>query len=595
VASDADDGSIDKIAAAIANGPSKAARKKTRKSTKSRRADVNKLNIEATDKNSAPPSGVGSVVPAAGEGALAAVVSTPQKLQGSKRKVESDVDSAPASTSKRNKKAKTLVPTGVSSAWAEGLTPASLADARRDIKNAKSRTAGRLSTPRTPTLKTSIHQPASTPHLQASTPPPTTAAMLVSPTSSELDRNYPLLPVIKTKPFSYRSFDRATIEALAILAQRHGDALALQIEGPEAVPDVSEAQPKPDLEEPGSVNYGGCISDDDDDDEVERGGMSDSEDIKMDGQRTTGNTMVGVVISDENPPAPAPAPVTRTTRTTPSGKTKFTLKDLPDNVDPHTFKNVFMARLVAYIGVSLDPWVVKHNPKWPKIYAFPGTPLPTFAPGHAVWELSRQWVCTWRHNLATSAIQTIEEIADAKGFAAIPDALPEVQAVQACNRAEFIKGLVAEGLGPHRPFQSIAIRISPDQNKAIHVGRFQSVLVAKTFAHHLLAIGDPRGTSMTKEIGYPVGALGLSTAAVELALTLYRTGTFVHDGLKKADHFSHEMWGGRTQVYIQDAQKIVDSRWPSVMEIFGQREESSGDESAPDDLMEGSDLEDQDM
>ncbi|THH26538.1 hypothetical protein EUX98_g7654 [Antrodiella citrinella] len=81
------------------------------------------------------------------------------------------------------------------------------------------------------------------------------------------------------------------------------------------------------------------------------------------------------------------------------------------------------------------------------------------------------------------------------------------------------------------------------------------------------------------------------------------------------------MWGRRTQVYIQDAQKIVDSRWASVvntaasylgpppptrdndsssededadaprMDTFGQREESSGDESAPDDPMEESDLE----
>ncbi|THH14957.1 hypothetical protein EUX98_g9538, partial [Antrodiella citrinella] len=475
IASDADD-SINKIAAAIANRPTNAVSKKSRKSAKSRRADVNKLNIKAADKNSAAMPIVGSVAPAANS-ASAAAVSTPQGSQGSKRRAESEVESVPALASKRNKKAKTLVPTGVSSTWAEGLTPASLADARRDIKNAKLRTAGRLSTPRTTTPKTSISYPASTPSPRLQTPtPPSIAAMPVSPTSSELDRDYPLLPVVKTKPFHYHRFDRATIEALSILAQQHGDALALQIE-PGAVPDVLEAQPEPDLEEPGSVNYGGYISDNDDNDEAERGAMSDSdgEDIKMpmDGQRTTENTMVGIIVSDENPPAPAPSPVTRTTRTsTSSGKSKFTLSDLPGDVDHHTFKNVYIARLVAYIGVSIDPWVVKHNPDWSKIYSifwtssFPGTPLPTFAPGHAVWELSRQWVCTWRHNLAKSAIQSIEEIADAKGFAVIPSVLPEVQEVQASNRAEFIKALVAEGLGPHRPFQSIAIRISPDQNKA---------------------------------------------------------------------------------------------------------------------------------
>jgi len=158
-------------------------------------------------------------------------------------------------------------------------------------------------------------------------------------------------------------------------------------------------------------------------------------------------------------------------------------------------------------------------------------------------------------------------LANDNGFAIVETDSLEDQEDTAARRADFLKDFATCGLArPHYPFQSIAVRISPEGNRSVHVGRFQNILIARTFAQHLIAIGDTDGKiSSRKDIGFPVGALALATAAVERALTMYRTGVYVNGG-KKADHFSHENWGGRTRVYLHDAIKIADSRWPDVVQ-----------------------------
>ncbi|KAH9036094.1 hypothetical protein EDB84DRAFT_1198809 [Lactarius hengduanensis] len=89
-------------------------------------------------------------------------------------------------------------------------------------------------------------------------------------------------------------------------------------------------------------------------------------------------------------------------------------------------------------------------------------------------------------------------------------------------------------------------------------GSWQAPLLLQVFATHLRRVVKSPGN-----FGYPAGALALSTAALERALTQLESNT---NGNMKTTGFDNNPWGGITSQYAESTHKLPDRKWAQILE-----------------------------
>ncbi|KAH9031201.1 hypothetical protein EDB85DRAFT_1891189 [Lactarius pseudohatsudake] len=89
-------------------------------------------------------------------------------------------------------------------------------------------------------------------------------------------------------------------------------------------------------------------------------------------------------------------------------------------------------------------------------------------------------------------------------------------------------------------------------------GSWQAPLLLQVFATHLRRVVKSPGN-----FGYPAGALALSTAALEHALTQLESNT---NGNMKTTGFDNNPWGGITSQYAESTHKLPDCKWAQILE-----------------------------
>ncbi|KAH9018449.1 hypothetical protein EDB84DRAFT_1442430 [Lactarius hengduanensis] len=89
-------------------------------------------------------------------------------------------------------------------------------------------------------------------------------------------------------------------------------------------------------------------------------------------------------------------------------------------------------------------------------------------------------------------------------------------------------------------------------------GSWQAPLLLQVFATHLRRVVKSPGN-----FGYPAGALALSTAALERALTQLESST---NRNMKTTGFDNNPWGGITSQYAESTHKLPDRKWAQILE-----------------------------
>ncbi|THH16386.1 hypothetical protein EUX98_g9307 [Antrodiella citrinella] len=320
---------------------------------------------------------------------------------------------------------------------------------------------------------------------------------------------------------------------------------------------------------PGTIKYGG-YGDDHSDNELEEAHAErdvSEEDVSMDVDRTTSQTTVGIVIDhplvQEEAVVLAPHPQATRPR-------KFGLKDLPIPASRlYLWKESYVPKLLNITGQSPDAWGIATWEMAPTYLAvwkevFPTLPVPTIGPGHPVWEVGRQAICSWRHNLGKAAINAINDLTASKGFVArTGDSDAKREDIKQRKHA-FVKSTVEEALGAYLPFRSESLKVRAD-GKVIHINKFQSYYILKTFAQHLHAIHYSRFATEEKIKLVPIGALALSTAAAERALQMHEETSEFKTAPGNKDHFCYEKWGKITSSYVEGARTLKPSEWMEIM------------------------------
>ncbi|KAH8979778.1 hypothetical protein EDB86DRAFT_3088552 [Lactarius hatsudake] len=91
-------------------------------------------------------------------------------------------------------------------------------------------------------------------------------------------------------------------------------------------------------------------------------------------------------------------------------------------------------------------------------------------------------------------------------------------------------------------------------------GSWQAPLLLQVFATHVRRVVKSPGN-----FGYPAGALALSTAALERALTQLESST---NGNMRTTGFDNNPWGGITSQYAELTHKLSDRKWAQIFEAI---------------------------
>ncbi|KAE9383248.1 hypothetical protein BT96DRAFT_1038275 [Gymnopus androsaceus JB14] len=93
-----------------------------------------------------------------------------------------------------------------------------------------------------------------------------------------------------------------------------------------------------------------------------------------------------------------------------------------------------------------------------------------------------------------------------------------------------------------------------------HLGRFRGLLVVKNFTFHLTW-----ALSSSNDSGHPRGALALSTAAVERALTMWKAGdTPNHKSVRNGEASFSEEWAPNVAKFFGLAGDLKLLKWDEV-------------------------------
>ncbi|KAH8071047.1 hypothetical protein BXZ70DRAFT_1013323 [Cristinia sonorae] len=400
-----------------------------------------------------------------------------------------------------------------------------------------------------------------------------------SSSTAKKARSTPVAP-LKASPLSIPGLpplDEATLfailkalpQARATTAAAHGTTLNAGNDGP-ALPQA------------GTINESAGFVDDDEDSEAS---FEDNQDINMDDEDISDGAMmiitsVGITMDKEQEP-PEP-PMVDDVGVPNGGRRSYTLAQILHSTrDQKVWRQTYCPKLIAAVGRWDDSWDITFDRDFPELvtdlwhtcFAYTDR-QPQAEPGQPLYELSKQVLSTWRHNLSKAAESTPDDFVKESGrYDLQPNATPEEQAEMIKTQREFLQEAIDAAIAPpHRPFRFAEMTKKQD-GRLLHKayrGRFQSYWILKTFAHHLQATRHHPDSSEfcagNDKIGWPVGALALSAAAVERVLSGYCNGVFSPpDG--RAGHFSFENWGTSSAIFARAADTLHDTfDWPVIIE-----------------------------
>ncbi|KII90590.1 hypothetical protein PLICRDRAFT_173981 [Plicaturopsis crispa FD-325 SS-3] len=122
------------------------------------------------------------------------------------------------------------------------------------------------------------------------------------------------------------------------------------------------------------------------------------------------------------------------------------------------------------------------------------------------------------------------------------------------ERAKYVKYALGPDEGSSGPKFRPLMWLDAERSK----GTFRSELVLRTFAVYLNA-----AQKSIADFGPPIGALCVSTAAVERALRIWASGN-LDDAESKKD-FSEGRWSKAALQYVSKARKLTDSKWERLI------------------------------
>ncbi|KZP19793.1 hypothetical protein FIBSPDRAFT_955062 [Athelia psychrophila] len=225
--------------------------------------------------------------------------------------------------------------------------------------------------------------------------------------------------------------------------------------------------------------------------------------------------------------------------TTLAVRTTFTNNHLPAGTIIR-FRELFVPMLREWVGTLEHPWEATTNedyiPELQSIWdtVFPDTPHTVASHGDAVYYVATQKLYEWRSHFG--------DFTNASLALLLSDLSDDI-----ATKAAY----VAHALGPGLPF-----RYLDEANKS---GAFLSKLVVETFTSHIADTDSVPHAYKTD--ANPCGALILSLAAVERALSMTRTGKIVPSDKPSVGHFSELNWGHKTSLYVPSVAAIADSRY----------------------------------
>ncbi|KAJ7127252.1 hypothetical protein C8R43DRAFT_1028169 [Mycena crocata] len=231
-------------------------------------------------------------------------------------------------------------------------------------------------------------------------------------------------------------------------------------------------------------------------------------------------------------------------------KQRFTNADLPFPpesfaADLKHFQKTVIPDVIDYAATHEDAFAVTSHPSWePTVKDIYGRYFSAYACTDAVLYVAAAAVSNWRSDIGKRALKAVsDKLRNIKEF-------PTTQ-----SRREWVR---KQSDPDTMPF----LYREPDTQS----GSYRSELILKTFYGHIrIAI------KTDKSYGHPTGAMSISAAALERALSLWKDGNLSIEGLprkakKKAQSFIASPWADRAMSYLPPIQTLTTQKW---REIFG--------------------------
>ncbi|KDQ05942.1 hypothetical protein BOTBODRAFT_182064 [Botryobasidium botryosum FD-172 SS1] len=222
-----------------------------------------------------------------------------------------------------------------------------------------------------------------------------------------------------------------------------------------------------------------------------------------------------------------------------------------EEIDTRTdinFKNIFLPTLFDYLGSTENPFIIppatlakKQQDTWALTY--PPASHVTIRPKSPLFNIIKQKTHDWKSAIGKTTMTLLHEFWMVDGN--IKAGIFKEEFRTPLDRATHVQWALGDE-------QCVPFGWRDPETLE---GPFCSEIVLKTLAHHLEAT-----TASATDHGVPRGALALSTAAVQRALTAWKTGVWA-----QPTHFSKAYWGELTGEYAEDVAELDDGQWADII------------------------------
>ncbi|OSX57852.1 hypothetical protein POSPLADRAFT_1155335 [Postia placenta MAD-698-R-SB12] len=233
----------------------------------------------------------------------------------------------------------------------------------------------------------------------------------------------------------------------------------------------------------------------------------------------------------------------------------FVKVDLPAGAEPRWSKE-YIPTVLDYIGTLPNPWdiaAVNFVKVFQQIWdlVFPDILYLVNDKG-AVYALTQQKIYDWRSGFAKSAADHVARLFQL-------DILEELKKRRLENTAEGHATYVAQQITGNYLFLYGDVKVSKDDGSIVSWNKpFQSQLVLATLAYHMNATA---GAILYIE-ATPRGALAMSTVAVECAIGMYTTGTYI----TPREKFAEQIWSRVLNLYKISIETLMPGTWDVIVD-----------------------------
>ncbi|THH13397.1 hypothetical protein EW146_g6813 [Bondarzewia mesenterica] len=238
-----------------------------------------------------------------------------------------------------------------------------------------------------------------------------------------------------------------------------------------------------------------------------------------------------------------------------TGARKWSNNDIPTEC-LSKWHDTFMPMWLEFMGRCTDPWdtdlVEDAQVLWD--FVFPDVPKDLAAKEATIYQVAIQRVYQWRNMIATATNKAVEKFWIKSG-----DIYEDAD-----KKAEFVDWAVPmDDDATVFPFLWGDVDRYPDFNATVHVGAFRSKFVLRSYCAHLQAIASVPLNVRGEET--PIGAIALSTVAVERALRAWSTGVYEKQDLKGKGPFSSKNCGLKTSEYVSALEEKTADGWRKLL------------------------------